>query len=97
MTMCIVISNQDCNSSHIWVMPIYHRAVIYYKQQKLENATSGALSALEIFQKLGALEHQNRCKDFLQEIGRRVTSSEPGSSGELPHAIQYLTPINSSF
>ena len=73
----------------------HHQALIYYEQQKLENATSGALCALEIFQKLGALEGQNWCKVLLQEIGR-AASSEPNSSGGLPYAIHYPTPINSS-
>ena len=73
----------------------YHQALIYYERHKLENATSRALCALETFQKLGALQDQNRCKDLLQKIGR-ATSSEPDSSGELPYAIQHPTPINSS-
>ena len=74
----------------------YSQALIYYEQQKLENATSRALCALEVFQKLGALEDQNLCKDLLQKIGW-ATSSEPDSSGELQYAIHYPTSINSSF
>ena len=74
----------------------YHQARIYYDQQKLENATSRALCALEIFQKLGALEDQNWCKDLLQEIGQ-ATSIVPDSSGEPPYAIRYPTPFNPSF
>ena len=58
------------NNPYLLGRAAYHQALIYYEEQKLENATSGALCALEIFQKLGALNEQNHCKDLLRKIGR---------------------------
>ena len=77
------------------------QARIYYQQQSFENATSEALCALEIFEKISALRDLERCKDLLrrieQETAGRATSGEPGSGGKLPLTLQYPTIINPPF
>ena len=44
------------------------QARIYYQQGRPENATSEALCALEIFEKVGAISYVECCEDFLREI-----------------------------
>ena len=44
------------------------QAAIWYFQNRFEEANLEALSALEIFEKLGASEDVKRCKDILRDI-----------------------------
>ena len=46
------------------------QAEIWYRQNRLKEASFEALGALEIYEKLGASEDMKRCKDLLRDIGR---------------------------
>ena len=63
------------------------RAQIWCRQRKLDEATSEALRAFEIFEKLGATSGLAACTTLLQDIERVTaglpTSRESGSNGEL--------------
>ena len=50
------------------------QARISYQQRRLENATSEALRALGIFEKLGAVEDAESCRGLLRKIERATTS-----------------------
>ena len=75
------------------------QARIYYQQQRLENATSEVLYALEIFKRVSALHNVESCKDLLWEIEQetksRATCGEPGFISEILYAIQFPAPIDS--
>ena len=62
------------------------QAEALYRQRRLGEAKSQAICALETFEKLGAADDWNFCRDMLQRIEGslkiRVTSGEPDSSGE---------------
>ena len=73
--------------SHAENLPYYagraavEQAHIYHQQQSLENATSQALFALEIFEKFGALRDVELCKDLLREV-EQETKGRAGSIGK---------------
>lgn len=46
------------------------QAMIWYRQGRLEDATSEALGTFEIYDKLGASEDAGRCKNLLQIFGQ---------------------------
>ena len=50
------------------------QARILYRQRRLENATSEVLSALRIFEKLGAVEDAENCRGLLRKIERAAKS-----------------------
>jgi hypothetical protein len=56
------------------------------KQGKLEEAMSGALRVVEVFEELGASEDAEGCMDLIREIeeamGRQSTQDEGDPSGE---------------
>jgi tetratricopeptide (TPR) repeat protein len=52
----------------------YMQAFISYQQHRLDNATSEAVQALEIFEKLGAALDIGNCRDLLQKIERATGS-----------------------
>ena len=62
------------------------QAQIWCRQWRLEDARCEALSALEIFEKLGAAHGVERCRGVLQNVERaaesRATSGESTSCGE---------------
>ena len=72
------------------------QARIWYHQHRLDGATTGALCALENFEKLGATKELGRCKTLLREIelaaDGKSTSGELDSGGELLGTI--LCPIH---
>ena len=47
---------------------------VYYQQRKLEEAMSGALRALDIYGKLGALRDLERCRALLLDIKKKAKS-----------------------
>ena len=53
---------------------ILQQAWIYYGQNRLEDSTSEALSALEIFGGLGTQQYAEECKGLLQDIKRATES-----------------------
>ena len=52
------------------------QARAYHRQHKLEEATSEALCALEIYEKLGILRRVEGCRALLQHIGRTAKSRD---------------------
>ena len=63
------------------------QARIWYRQSRLEDARSEALGALEIFEKLGAAQDAEDCRELLQKIDEqpmesRTVSDESDCSGE---------------
>ena len=46
----------------------WRQAVFWYRQRRLEEARSGALHAIDVFEKLGATGYMEDCRKFLQEI-----------------------------
>ena len=56
------------------------RAQIYYKQHRLEDATSDALHAFGVFEELGALGDLKECRDFLEDIERATRSRDASAS-----------------
>ena len=68
------------------------QARIWYLQRKYEEATSEALHALDIFEKLGSTGSVETCEDLLRDIAQcRSTSGEPGPSGELSERSMIYT------
>ena len=64
------------------------QAKIWYRQLKLEEATSEALLALGFFEKLGGTKYIRACQDLLRNVKQ---SWESDSSGELSEAILCFT------
>ena len=62
------------------------QARIWYKWRKLEEARSEALRAADIFEKLGSAGDVERCRKFLQDMGKglntAVASGQPGFNCE---------------
>jgi tetratricopeptide (TPR) repeat protein len=52
------------------------RALVLRRQRRFEDATSEALRALEIFEKLGALMDSDWCRTLLRDIEREAKSSD---------------------
>ena len=91
-------SHAGDNNYHLGRM-ILLRAQIYYRQRRLEDATSEALRASEILEKLGDLNFLGDSKALLQDIERTANSlvgpGTPDPSGELLAMVVYPTLINS--
>jgi tetratricopeptide (TPR) repeat protein len=60
------------NNAHWLGCAIYLQATVWSQQDRLEDAKSEALHALEIFDKLGAANDIGNCKDFLQDVERAI-------------------------
>ena len=62
------------------------QARIWHRQGRVEEATSEALRALKLFEKLGAADRSAACKTFLRDIGQATTgpsvSRKPDSNGK---------------
>ena len=56
------------------------QAVVYRQQQRLEEATSEALRALEIYERLGALSSVDNCKALLRDIEETTKVGIPAVS-----------------
>ena len=50
----------------------YMQAMVWYQQRRLENAKSGGLQALDIYEKLGAARDAEICRDFLQTVEQAI-------------------------
>jgi tetratricopeptide (TPR) repeat protein len=75
------------------------QARVWDKQGRLEEAKSEALCAVDVFEKLGAVEKLEDCRRFLQDIERKtkipVTSGESDFDGKLPETVPLPTSSNS--
>ena len=56
------------NSPYDLAMSMYGQAVIYHKQSRFDQAKSETLRAVEIFEKLGATQNLEECRDHLERI-----------------------------
>ena len=79
---------------------LHLRAMIWYRQSKLEEAKSEVLRASEILGKLGAMIESEACRTFLQDIEQAMksqsASDDSDSDGELLEWMFLSTPTNSS-
>ena len=74
------------------------QARIWYRQHRFEEATSEALRAIGIFEKLGAEKAIAECRELLGEIEQATKSpSTSDFGGELLETILYLMPVNPPF
>ena len=68
------------NHAHCLGRAVELQAQVCYRQRRLKNATSEALHALEIFEKLGAPQNVEACNRLLRDI-ERATEEQLASSG----------------
>ena len=64
------------NSTYSLGRAVELQAGIYYRQHRLEDATSEALRALEIFEKLGASGEAKSCRALLRDIEEKAKSRD---------------------
>jgi len=69
-----------------------------YKRQRFEEAKSEALSAIEVFEKLGAALDLEKCRKILRDADKELNSSSAtrgsSSDGEFHRTVSFSTPIN---
>ena len=64
------------NSAYDLGCAVYLQAVIYYRQHRLDDATSEALRALETYEKLGASQDADYCRVLLRDIEEKAKSRD---------------------
>ena len=72
------------------------QATLWVLQNRIEDAKSEYLRALDVFQKLGAASDVDGCRDLLQVIERRMGSGGAGT-GELLEAVLCHSPVDTPF
>ena len=83
------------NSTYYLGLAIHLQARAYYQQDRLEDATSGALRALEIFEKLGTAVYSGQCRDLLRDIEQsQSVLGKADLSGELLETILSPTSVD---
>jgi tetratricopeptide (TPR) repeat protein len=74
------------------------QAHIWYEQGRFEEAESGVLCAVGVFETLGAAKDVGNCRELLRQIEEKtktpVVSGEPDSDGELPEMAPLPTPVD---
>jgi len=75
------------------------QAVIWYRQDRLEEAKTEALRAADVFEKLGAAGVAKDCRDFLRKIENSLvaTSGQPALNCELLQTTLFPAHIDFSF
>ena len=77
------------------------QARVWYKERRFEEATSEALYAASIFEKIGAAKEVEGCtailRDVEEAINHRATSHEQDFNGELLEMILHPMPVDSPF
>ena len=90
----------ESDSYHVGRAAI-EQARIHYQRRELENTKSELLCALEIFERVGALQDVELCKALLREIEQQIagqaTSGDPSSIGEILPTVHFSAPSNSPF
>jgi tetratricopeptide (TPR) repeat protein len=71
------------------------QAMVWYSQGRLEDAKSGALHALESYEKSGSAREAEICRTFLQEVELAMKNQPTSSHGELPEIMLHFTSANS--
>ena len=83
------------NSTYYLGLAIHLQARAYYRQDRLEDASSGALRALEIFEKLGTAVYSGQCRDLLRDIEQsQSVLGKADLSGELLETILSPTSVD---
>jgi len=74
------------------------QAMVSYKQRRLEEARAEVLRAVDVFEKLGAAQFLESCKEFLrrieEEMNNPVSSGQSDSDCELPRMVPLPARIN---
>ena len=69
------------------------QAAVWYRQSRLEDATSEASCALEIYEKSGAVYEVVICRKLLRKI-ERAMKKRPSFQGKLSSIKLHVTPVN---
>jgi tetratricopeptide (TPR) repeat protein len=81
------------NDTHLWARSMFEQAKLWYGQRRFGEAKSGALGALEAFEKLGAANDSGRVWEFLRRINSDTHKSV--DDGELSIAVLLIVFIDS--
>ena len=77
------------------------QARVWYRQHRFEEAKSGALRAVDIYERVGATKDAEDCRVMVRnvekEMKKAVTSDGLSISGESLEAVLLHTPINTPF
>jgi tetratricopeptide (TPR) repeat protein len=73
------------------------QAVIWYRQRRVEEARSGFLHALEIYEKLGAAKDVGICRESLKTVDQEMKNLSTNFLGKLLDAIPHPTSVNLHF
>ena len=88
------------NVTYLLGCAMHRQSNFWYLQHRLEEARSGALYAVNVFEKLGAVKGVRVCRELLQwieeETNKAVASDELDFNGELLDAVLLPMPVNSS-
>jgi tetratricopeptide (TPR) repeat protein len=77
-------------------LTIYMRALVLYGQRRFEDAKSETVRALEIFEKSGAAQDAEACRELLQMVERAIQSPSTSLRSELLQTITHPAPIDTS-
>jgi tetratricopeptide (TPR) repeat protein len=83
----------DGYDTHLWALVMFEQAGLWCRQRLFEEAESGALSALEAFEKPGATNYSGRVREILQQIDR--DADESVEDGEFSIAMLLIAFIDS--
>ncbi|KAF9785093.1 hypothetical protein BJ322DRAFT_1020693 [Thelephora terrestris] len=70
--------------THDLGLAMYAQAWIWYRQGRLPDAKSETLRALGIFEKLGLVQDEGKCREILQEIEQAMESQPTSDTGGSP-------------
>jgi tetratricopeptide (TPR) repeat protein len=73
------------------------QAVIWYRQRRFEEAKSGFLHALEIYEKLGAAKDAEICRGSLKTTDQEIKNLSTSFLGKLLDAMPHPTSVNLHF
>ena len=77
------------------------QAEFWYKECRFEEAKTGALRAVEVYEEIGATDDVGDCRSILRDIEEKmknpVTSGQSDLSGELPKRVVLSSSVNSPF
>ena len=80
-----------------WALELQAR--VWYDEGRFEEAKSGVLRAVDVYEKIGAAKDVEDCRGILRDIeeaiDRSPASHESHSNGELPEMVLFHTPANS--
>jgi len=80
--------SHTANNAYHLGLTMEGQAWIWYDQHRLEEAKSEALRTADLFEKLGAAEDLERCREFLQHIETELNT--PVASGQSSSDCEFL-------